>query len=226
MNCARKPCFSFFLLFSLFFFFSREKPSFVETFLNPIASPLSNCLRSFPARQWKRPFHDFSGCRIKKGQADRERDRRKRTLARVSASRPARKRIIPCKWIMPRRCSLPTHPRSFSLSLSLYFISLPLAPCLLLVPRSSFAASFRMVVLRLVVRRLCSLEPSLPFHLPLSLSLLFLDPYCTTTRFQSSTRCTPGRATIVEFAFFLVSRPPSPSTTHPIPVPPSLAAPH
>lgn len=39
----------------------------------------------------------------------------------------------------------------------------------------------------------------------------------TTTRFQSSTRCTPGRATIVEFAFFPVSRPPS--TTHPIPVP-------
>lgn len=106
--------------FLSFFFFSREKPSFVETFLNPIASPLSNCLRSFPARQWKRPFHDFSGCRIKKGQADRERDRRKRTLARVSASRPARKRIIPCKWIMPRRCSLPTHPRSFSLSLSLF----------------------------------------------------------------------------------------------------------
>lgn len=35
----------------------------------------------------------------------------------------------------------------------------------------------------------------------------------TTTRFQSSTRCTPGRATIVEFAFFPVSLFPPPPPT-------------
>lgn len=50
------------------------------------------------------PRHDFSGCRIKKGQPREigERDRRKRTRASASpAANPARRRIIPCKWIMP-----------------------------------------------------------------------------------------------------------------------------
>lgn len=50
------------------------------------------------------PRHDFSGCRIKKGQQEEDRGEiveKELARARLRQQTPARKRIIPCKWIMP-----------------------------------------------------------------------------------------------------------------------------
>lgn len=71
----------------------------------------------------------------------------RRTFARARARAPslresARRRIIPCKWIMSRRCSLPTQSRivvlayrlpalsSFSFLLSPFSLISILLPCL------------------------------------------------------------------------------------------------
>lgn len=79
----------------------------------------------------------------KEDKGKRKKRVRKRSRARAPSLREsARRRIIPCKWIMSRRCSLPTQSRivvlayrlpalsSFSFLLSPFSLISILLPCL------------------------------------------------------------------------------------------------